>query len=100
MILDSSFLLDVMDDVDAANELAVRLDEDGLIQRVPVQTIRELYYGIGYGDQPDEEVERIQAVLERRPILETTVEIVKLAGRMEGTLDREGIPAAGHLAAD
>jgi predicted nucleic acid-binding protein len=90
MILDSSFLIDIMEDVSAANELAIKMDVEELVQRVPVQSVQELYYGVGYSNQSFDEVDKIQAVVESRPIVETTLEIAKLAGRMEGTLDREG----------
>lgn len=90
MILDSSFLIDVMNDVEEANEKAIELDSGDLIQRVPVQSIQELYYGVGYTETPIAEVEKIQAVVERRPIVETTLDIAKQAGRLEGELAREG----------
>lgn len=90
MILDSSFLIDLMDTDENALERAALMDTDGTIERIPVQVIQELYVGVGYLEDGFSEVERIQAVTENREIVETTLEIAKLAGRIDGTLRRDG----------
>ena len=76
------------------NEDAVALasEIEGLdaVQRVPAQVVYELYVGVGYTDQSDEEVAKIDRVLAARPIVETTTQIAKLAGRLDGQLRRKG----------
>lgn len=90
MILDTSFLIDLMDgDEDAVRE-AGRLDSLRVEQRIPAQAVYELYVGVGYSEEAFQEVDKIQSVLESRPIEPTTAEIAKLAGRIDGTLQREG----------
>lgn len=90
MILDSSFLIDLMDGEDSAVREAGRLDSLRVEQRIPARAIYELYVGVGYSDDAFEEIDKIQSVLETRPIEPTTPEIARLAGRIDGTLQRDG----------
>lgn len=90
MILDSSFLIDLMDSDEDAVAMASRIEGIDAVQRVPAQVVYELYVGVGYTDQSDEEVAKIERVLAARPVCETTEQIAKLAGRLDGQLRREG----------
>ena len=90
MILDTSFLIDLMEADPDARALTKRIESQNRTQRIPVQVVYELYIGVGYTDKPRQEVEKLQAVIESRPIVETTEEIAKLAGRMDGRLRKEG----------
>lgn len=90
MILETSLLIDLMDgDEDAVRE-AGRLDSLRVEQRIPAHVVCERYVGGGYSGEALQEVDTIQSVLESRPIEPTSVEIAKLAGRIDGTLQREG----------
>ena len=98
MILDASFLIDIMDGDEDALALANIIEDNGSIQRVPVRVVYELYVGVGYTETPDDEVAKIQRVLDSRPIVETTHRIAKLAGRLDGQLRRDGTRvAAGDI---
>ena len=90
MILDSSFLIDLMEGNEDAVALATEIEGLDAVQRVPVQVLYELYVGVGYTNQSDEEVAKIDRVVAARPIVETTTQIAKLAGRLDGQLRREG----------
>lgn len=90
MILDSSFLIDLMDGDEGAVVHAKVLDEQDMPQRIPVQVIYELYVGVGFTDTPAAEVSKIQSVIEARPVIETTEQIAKLAGRIDGELRKQG----------
>lgn len=90
MILDTSFLIDLMNNDPAAISLAGIIEEENRTQRIPAQVVYELYVGVGYTDTPAEEVEKIQAIIDSRPIVETTPEIAKIAGRIDGQLRRDG----------
>lgn len=94
MILDSSFLIDLMEGNEDAVALATEIEGLDAVQRVPVQVLYELYVGVGYTDQSDEEVAKIDQVIAARPIIETTTQIAKLAGRLDGQLRREGTRVA------
>lgn len=69
---------------------ASAIEDMGTIQRVPANVVYELYVGVGYTEQPDLEVAKIQQVLDSRLIVETDEQIAKLAGRLDGQLRREG----------
>lgn len=92
MILDTSFLIDLMQAEPSAVAVAERLEaaENDTPQRIPAQVVYELYIGIGVTDQPDRERRRIQGVLESRPVVSTTDEIARLAGSIDGKLRRDG----------
>lgn len=90
MILDSSFLIDLMDGDEDAVVYAKRLDGQDMAQRIPAQVVYELYVGVGITETPDSEVSKIQSVIEARPVIETTEQIAKLAGRIDGELRKKG----------
>jgi predicted nucleic acid-binding protein len=90
MILDTSFLLDLIDDDPAATTLAEEFESTGVPQRVPAQVVYELYAGVGYTDTPKGEILILDSVLAARPLVETTSEVAKKAGRIDGELRREG----------
>lgn len=90
MILVTSFLVDLMEGDPEASVLTERIEEDRRTHRIPAQVVYELCVGIGYTDRPRRKVEKIGTVLDSRPIVETTEEIAKLAGRIDGRLRREG----------
>jgi len=89
MILDTSFLIDLMNDHADAVTCARALEGERLIQRIPAQVVYELYVGVGYTDTPEREVEKIQSVIESRPVVETSEPIARLAGRLDGHLRRD-----------
>lgn len=92
MILDTSFLVDLMDgDADAAAE-ARRLEAERIGSVVPSMTVTELFIGVAYSEHSAREVEKIREVLEPRPIVETDEEVARRAGRIIGRLKREGEP--------
>jgi predicted nucleic acid-binding protein len=90
MILDTSFLIDVMNADDAALRKVDEIEGDGLEQHVPAMTLQELFIGVGASDLPERERHKIEYVVESRPILPTTEEIARKAGRVDGTLRRQG----------
>ena len=90
MILDSSFLIDLMNGDDAAVEAAREIEASSVPQKVPAQVVYELYVGVGYSENAAREVESIRSVLESRPVIDFTEDIAKRAGRLDGRLRREG----------
>ena len=90
MILDTSFLIDVMNTDDAALQKVDGIESDGIEQNVPAMTLQELYIGVGASDLPERERRKIEYVVESRPILPTTEEIARKAGRIDGRLRKRG----------
>lgn len=90
MILDTSFLIDLMNGDPAALDVADEIDASSVTQHIPAQAVYELYVGVGYTDTPRKEQRRIEAVLSSRPIVETTTRVARKAGRIDGQLRSEG----------
>lgn len=90
MILDSSFLIDLMENSAGAIKFAKKVESNGATQRVPAQVVYELFVGVGYTEMTEQEISKVQSVLDARPTVKTTPEIARLAGRMDGQLRREG----------
>jgi len=90
MILDTSFLIDVMNTDDAALRRVDEIEADGIEQNVPAMTLQELYISVGASDLPERERRKIEYVVESRPIVPTTEEIARKAGRIDGRLRRQG----------
>lgn len=90
MILDTSFLIDLMNSDEGAIALATEIESGSDPQRIPAQAVYELYVGVGYTENGSSEVKKIRNVIEDFPVVETTEQIAKMAGRLDGTLRRNG----------
>lgn len=53
-------------------------------------TLQVLFIGVGASDLPERERHKLEYVVESRPILPTTAEIARKAGRIDGTLRKQG----------
>ena len=92
MILDTSFLIDVMNGDRSALAMVDEIECNGIEQVVPAMTLQELYIGVGASDLPKRERRKIELVVETRPIIPTSEEIARKAGKIDGQLRREGRP--------
>ena len=90
MILDTSFVEDIgREDTDALRR-AGELRSTGVPERISAMTVYELYWGVGYVDVPARERDRIEAVLETKEIYPVSPSIARKAGRIAGSLARDG----------
>lgn len=90
MILDTTFLIDLMSGDEDAAATARQLDADRVPQRIPAMVVYELFVGVGYSDRTESELRRIEAVLESRPVLELDERTMRKAGRIKGRLKATG----------
>lgn len=90
MILDTSFLIDVMKGDQRALAKVDEIEADETEQVVPAMTLQELYIGVGASVMPEHERRKIEKVVETRPILATSEEIARKAGRIDGRLRKDG----------
>ncbi len=90
MILDTSFIIDLMDYKETAinklNELLRRSEP----QLVTTPTIFELFSGIAQSDKPDKEKEKVMTVLSCQTILPLEQSGAEAAGEIDGRLVKEG----------
>lgn len=92
MILDTSFLIDVMNDDTAALETVDEIETAEAPQRIPAMTLQELYIGVGMSELPEQERREIERIIESRPVVPTSAAIARKAGRIDGKLRASGEP--------
>ena len=90
MLLDTSFLIDLMNGDDGAVEKARELERDLVQQRLSAMTLFELYYGIARSNQSQQEREQVENVLSSKPIHPADIAVMRKAGRLSGDLMNEG----------
>ena len=96
MIVDTSFILDVIDDIDAAVAKEETLEAEGVPLVLPTMTVLELYIGVGSVANTNAERRRVGAVIDSYPVVETTSSIARRAGRLLGErMDGDGGPGIG-----
>jgi len=90
MLLDTSFLIDLMNGDDAAVTKAHALEANLVQQRLSAMTLFELQYGVARSNQSDAERERVENVLASKPIHPADTAVMRKAGRLAGQLANEG----------
>jgi hypothetical protein len=99
MIVDTSFVLDVIDDLDDAVRKERELEAEGVPLVIPSMTILELYIGVGKVASSLEERRRVEATLDSYPVADMTSSISRRAGRLLGermaSADMGGGPGIG-----
>lgn len=89
MILDTTFLHDVMHGDEDVVRLARRVEERRNVGISSV-TVYELYYGVGYTGKDSDEREKVDAVIGSKRVLPADADVMRKAGRIDGELARGG----------
>ncbi|MFU1783005.1 PIN domain-containing protein [Haloarcula japonica] len=84
MIVDTSFILDIIDGVEAAVEKERELEAANVPLVIPSVTVLELYIGVGKIANTREERQAVEAVLDSYPLIDMTPSISRRAGRLLG----------------
>lgn len=84
MIVDTSFILDVLDDVDAAVSKERELEAEGVPLVIPSMTVLELFIGVGKTRKTRKERQQVEAVLDSYPLVDQTPSISRRAGLLLG----------------
>ena len=84
MIVDTSFVLDVIDDVEAALRKERELEAEGVPLVVPAMTVLELYISVGKVADTRKERRQVEAILDSYPLVDMTPSISRRAGRLLG----------------
>ena len=92
MLLDTSFLIDLMRGESGAIKTARELESDLVQQRVSAMTLFELFYGVERSGQPAAERDAITSVIESKPIVPADASVMRKAGRIAGRLANDGTP--------
>ena len=86
MILDTAFILDLIDNLPEAHEKLDELEANGAVLKLSTMTLTELYIGIEAYTGEEEERE-IRRILQGVPRVDMDPQIAEEAGRMIGRLD-------------
>jgi predicted nucleic acid-binding protein len=95
MIVDTSFVLDVIDDVEAAVSMERELEAEGVPLVMPAMTVLELYIGVGKVANSPTERRTVEAVLDSYPLVAMTPSIARRAGRLLGERMADGDDGPG-----
>jgi predicted nucleic acid-binding protein len=93
VLLDTGFLIDLMNGDEDAVDKARELEADLVQQRLSSMTLFELYYGVARSNQSAAERERIENVLASKPVHPADAAVMRKAGRRSGELanDRDAV---------
>ena len=84
MIVDTSFVLDVVDGVESAVTKERELEAESVPLVIPSMTVLELYIGVGMVANTRRERQMVEAVLDSYPLVDMTPSIARRAGRLLG----------------
>lgn len=90
MLLDTSFLIDLMRGDEGAVEAARQLETDLVQQRLSAMTVYELFYGVARSDQSAAERSTVESVVSTKPVHPADDAVMRKAGRLAGALANEG----------
>jgi hypothetical protein len=90
VLLDTTFLIDLMNGDYGAVEKARELESDLVQQRLSSMTLFELYYGAARSNQSEAEREKIESVLASKPVYPADSAVMRKAGRLSGELMNDG----------
>jgi hypothetical protein len=90
VLLDTAFLIDLMNGDEGAVEKARELETDLVQQRLSAMTLFELYYGATRSNQSEAEREKIENVLASKPVHPADTAVMRKAGRLSGELMNDG----------
>jgi len=89
-LLDTSFLIDLMNGDEDAIAKARELEANLIQQRLSSMTLFELYYGIERSNQSKGKREKVENVLSSKPVHPADTAVMRKAGRLSGKLVNEG----------
>ena len=90
MLLDTSFLIDLMRGDERAVVRADELEKELVRQRLSAITLFELYYGVARSEQPEAERETVEDVLATKAVQPADTAVMQRAGRISGELETDG----------
>jgi len=90
LLLDTGFLIDLMNGDDGAVEKARELEANLVQQRLSAMTLFELYYGAARSNQSEAEREKIESVLTSKPVYPADSAVMRKAGRLSGEHMNDG----------
>ncbi|RZN44118.1 MAG: type II toxin-antitoxin system VapC family toxin [Methanophagales archaeon ANME-1-THS] len=94
MILDTSFLIDLMRTDSGAVRKLIELEKNEIAQEITAPTLYELYVGITLCDKPEKEKRKVLDTLTSTNILNLDAKSAEKAGEVQGRSIKEGMMIA------
>ena len=92
MLLDTAFLIDLMNGDTDAIAKAQELEANLVQQRLSAMTLFELYYGVARATDSEAERSTVEEVLASKPVHPADTAVMRKAGRLAGELQNDGTP--------
>lgn len=90
MIVDTSFIIDLIRGDDAAIEKAKELEEENGVLKLSAATVFELYTGVARSDKPSDEKEKVLRTIGSKQVVEADHRTMEKGGRIHGNLINKG----------
>ncbi|MFP4185691.1 MAG: PIN domain-containing protein [Thermoplasmata archaeon] len=90
MILDTCFIIDLIEGDEGAVQKAEELEKSNQSMTLSSATVFELFTGVTRCDKPEEEKEKILEVIESKRVVEADKNIMKKSGKLHGDLIEKG----------
>lgn len=90
MILDTSFIIDLMDAEEGARSRHSKLIEKNETYRISSAAVFELWSGVGHSKKSDEERLKVMNAIAGISTIPLTAPMAEKAGEIHGTLAKEG----------
>lgn len=90
MILDTSYLVDLIQGDKEAVKKAENMEKENTNQKISSVTLFELHNGIKQSSKPEDEKEKVKEVLDSKNCIEADGKIMRKAGKINGRLITEG----------
>lgn len=90
MLLDTSFLLDLLDGHDDAHAKADEIDASGESRYLSAATVYELEYGVQKSNRPDDERAQVSRLLRSYPVLAADAHVMHHAAGIDVELEDAG----------
>jgi predicted nucleic acid-binding protein len=90
MILDTNFLIDLIQGDEDAVQKAEELEEQNASLKVSSATIFELHTGIERSEKPERQKEKVRDVIDSKKVVPNNEKISSRAGRIHGKLVNQG----------
>lgn len=106
MFADADYFIDLMGGAaeqaqerqDQAFRKGKQLHEQGTYLRIAAPVVYELYYGVGFVDNPEKERRKVQNAIMAHPVVELDEQAAMKAGRMLGEIEHNlGQPNASAI---
>jgi tRNA(fMet)-specific endonuclease VapC len=90
VILDTAFVIDVMDGDDDAIQASEKYEDASEQQYLSAISVLELYEGVVRAIHSDDERRRVRDVIDTKPVIPADRAVMKKAGKVSGQLITEG----------